>query len=83
MKLSEFIVLGEEEKKMAVLHRGVLIGKRLTPGTIFFLFQFDHFYVETSCNTESKTISRYLAFSKTALLEPYLETIAIEKLFRS
>lgn len=83
MKLSDFITLSEEEKKLAVLHRGVLIGKRLTPGTIFFLFQLDHFYVETSCHIESKTITRYLAFSKTVLLEPYLESIAIEDLFRS
>ena len=28
MKLSDFIMLNEEEKKLAVLHEGVLISKR-------------------------------------------------------
>ena len=50
MKLSDFIMLDTEEKKLAVLHLGVLIAKRKQHSSMAFLFQLDHFYVETWFN---------------------------------
>jgi hypothetical protein len=81
MRLSDFIVQNEEEKKLAVLHKGVLIGKRKRPGSIIFLFQLDYFYVETFCSIETKEVTAYRAFAHTKLLQPYLESISIEDLF--
>jgi hypothetical protein len=81
MRLSDFILQNEEDKKLAVLHTGVLIGKRKHPGCIIFLFQLDNFYVETFCDTETKDITEYRAFAHTNMLHPYLESISIEELF--
>jgi hypothetical protein len=80
MKLSDFIMLSEEEKKLAVLHGGILVAKRSNSTHLFFLFQMDHFYVETCCHIERKCIEGYRMFHHPKLLEPYLETITIDNL---
>lgn len=80
MKLSDFILLSEEEKKFAVLHAGVLIGKRKDADLIAFLFQVNNFYVETFFQTNNKAIKEFRMFDQTALLQPYLETIRIDEL---
>lgn len=80
MKLSDFIMLSEEEKKIAVLHKGVLVSKRTFPGHIVFLFQLNNFYVETFGATKTKGILQYRAFIDTQLLTPYLESIPIDDL---
>ena len=80
MKLSDILMLNEEEKKLALLHWGVLVAKRSSPTHLFFLFQMGHFYVETSCHIEKKCIEDYKMFDHLTLLEPYLETIAIDDL---
>jgi hypothetical protein len=82
MELSDFIMLNAEEKKFAVLHQGVLIGKRKGPELIVFLFHLDKFYVETFCDTKTKDVSEYRVFAHTKLLQPYLENIAIDELFK-
>jgi len=81
MKLSDFIMLNEEEKKVTVLHQAVLIGKRMHPGCIIFLFQLNNFYVETFGDTNTKGITQYRVFVNTDLLHPYLEEIAIDDVF--
>ena len=80
MKLSDFILLSEEEKKIAVLHTGVLIGKRKDVDTVAFLFQLPNYYVETFFNSGNKTIREFRVFNQTSLLQPYLDTIRIEDL---
>jgi hypothetical protein len=82
MKLSDFIMLTEEEKKHAVLHRGILVAKRSNATHLFFLFQMNHFYVETCCHVEKKSIERYEMFHDLKLLEPYLESITIDELLK-
>jgi hypothetical protein len=82
MKLSEFILLGEPLKKHAVLHDGVLIGKRKTTVCMVFLFQMDNYYVETYCHLESKAVTEYRAFRSGKSLHPYLELIDIKKLLK-
>jgi hypothetical protein len=81
MKLSDFTMLNGEEKKLVVLHEGVLIGKRKRPGLIVFLFQLNNFYVETFCDTKTKDVIEYRVFAHTKLLQPYLEAITIDDLF--
>ena len=81
MRLSDFIMLNEEQKKITVLHKGVLIGKRTHPGSIIFLFQLNHFYVETFGDLKTKGITQYRVFVNTNLLHPYLESIGIDDVF--
>lgn len=80
MKLSDFIVLSEEEKKQAVLNEGVLIGKRAALSSFIFLFRVQNFYVETCFNLESKDVEEFRMFDHTSLLQPYLETISLDGL---
>ena len=82
MKLSDFIMLSEEQKKHTVLHQGVLIGKRKKAECLIFLFRLSHFYVETFCDTKTREVTQYRMFEHTKLLQPYLEDIAIDDLFR-
>ena len=80
MKLSEFILLNEEDKKMAVLQEGVLVAKRSNTDYMVFLFQLKSYYVETYCNLESRSIEEYRVFVNLSPLHPYLETISLEGL---
>lgn len=80
MKLSDFILLSEEEKKIAVLHAGVLIGKRRDVDTVAFLFQVDNYYVETFFSSGNRTVMEFRMFDQTTLLQPYLDNIYIDDL---
>jgi hypothetical protein len=80
MRLSDFIILSEEEKKLAVLHEGVLVGKRRNNLSMVFLFHFGLFYVETFCNIETKSVQEFRIFDDTRPLLPYLEEISIDEL---
>ena len=80
MKLSDFILLNEEEKKHAVLHEGVLLCKRKLHSSIIFLFHVQRFYVEACFNSDSKEVEAFRMFSDTRLLQPYLEGISIDEL---
>lgn len=80
MKLSDFILLNEEEKKLIVLHEGILIAKRHNYGRIIFLFQLESYYVETYCNIEKKAIEEFRIFDNMEPLDPYLEAISLDEL---
>jgi len=80
MRLSDFILMNEDEKKFTVLHRGVLIAKKSYVGGKIFLFQLENYYVEALCNEDSKEIEEYRMFENTDLLQPYLEAIPIDHL---
>lgn len=80
MKLSDFILLDEKEKKLALLHRGILVAKRKDAERFFFLFQMDHYYVESCCNIEKKGVDEFRMFRHTGCLHPYLDTIGIDDL---
>ncbi len=80
MRLSDFILLNEEEKKLTVLHEGVLIAKRNDVQSMIFLFHLGSFYVETFCNLSNKAIEEYRVFDTTKPLFPYLDAIPIDDL---
>jgi hypothetical protein len=80
MRLSDFILLDEDEKKKTVLHKGVLIAKRDSFDSMVFLFQMGSYYVEAFCNPANKAIEEYRVFDNISLLNPYLETIPIDGL---
>ncbi len=80
MRLSEFILLNEEEKKLTVLHQGVLLAKRSSFDSMVFLFQLGSYYVEAYCNPENKAIEEYRMFDNINVLSPYLEAIRIDNL---
>lgn len=77
MKLSEFLLLGEEEKKKTVLHDAILISKRKDENDIVFLFQLDGLYIEAQCDYVSKSVIEYRVSNATRLIEPYLDGIPI------
>ena len=80
MKLSDFILLNEKQKKWTVLHEGILIGKRTNQVQMVFLFQLHNYYVETYCNAANKAVEEFRVFDSTAPLRPYLDTISIDDL---
>ncbi|MGE5520990.1 MAG: hypothetical protein ACM3VS_13750 [Candidatus Dadabacteria bacterium] len=81
MKLSDFILLNANEKKIALLHLGILIGKRKINQRQVFLFHLNNYYVEMDCNMSTKEVKEFRASPQTDLLDPYLETIRIDQLF--
>ena len=80
MKLSEFILLSEEQKKSMLIHNGILVGKRNVAECIVFLFQLPDYYVETWFDRQSHSIQQFVTFINMESLNPYLEEIAIEGL---
>jgi hypothetical protein len=80
MRLSDFIMLDEEQKKLIVLHEGVLIGKRVNIDFMVFLFQMESYYVETFCNRDNKAIQEFRIFDNMKPLAPYLDAISIDDL---
>jgi len=80
MRLSEFILLNEDEKKLTVLHQGVLLAKRSSFESMVFLFQLGSYYVEAYCNPTNKAIEEYRMFENIDVLQPYLDAIPIDKL---
>ena len=80
MRLSEFILLNEDEKKSTVFHQGVALAKRSSFDSIVFLFQLGSYYVEAYCNPANKEIEEYRMFDNIDVLNPYLEAISIDSL---
>jgi hypothetical protein len=80
MKLSEFILLSETEKKWLVTHRAAPLAQTTYAHLIVFLFQLEDFYVEAYCNIEDKTIDEYRILPDTNALRHYLEAIPIDEL---
>ena len=80
MKLSEFILLNEEDKKCAVMNNAVALAQRTYPDIIIFLFQLDDYYIETYCNIANKTIEEYRVLPDTNAIGHYLEAIRIDDL---
>ena len=80
MRLSEFILLNEAEKKSTVFRQGVALAKRSSFDSIVFLFQLGSYYVEAYCNPANKEIEEYRMFDNIDVLNPYLEAISIDNL---
>jgi hypothetical protein len=80
MKLSEFIALPQEEKKIVVTNEGVPLAKRELYGYVIFLFHLTDCYVETWCSQQNRQVSEYRVFHNPEHLTPYLEAISIDHL---
>lgn len=80
MKISDFIVLNDKEKKDILLHQGVLVGKRRTNKNIVFLFHLHNYYIELLCNLRSRQAEEVCVLTSENLLSPYLEAISLESL---
>ncbi len=81
MKLSEFIILSKDEKRLLVLKEGIPLAKRRVFENMVFLFQLPEYYVETYCSMVSKEIEEFRVFQNPGYLEPYLKEIKIDRLF--
>jgi hypothetical protein len=80
MKLSEFILLNEAEKKWSVMNRAVPLAQRSYEDLIVFLFQLEDYYVEAYCNIADKSIEEYRVLPDTNAIRHYLEAIPIDEL---
>lgn len=77
MTLYQFISLDEMEQQEAIWE-GVLIADREDEEHKIFLYQIDSFYVEVFRPKEYNVVRKFVPFSSTDKLEPYLEKIKIE-----
>ncbi|HMO33004.1 MAG TPA: hypothetical protein PKE63_02545 [Lacibacter sp.] len=80
MKLSAFIALTQEEKKVVVVQEGVPLAKRGVQNHMVFLFHLTGCYVETWCCRETKEVKDYRVFHDPRHLTPYLDAIPIDHL---
>jgi hypothetical protein len=80
MKLSEFILLDEGEKKSAVMNNAVALARRTYPDLVVFLFQLEDYYIETYCNVADKSIEEYRVLPDTNAISHYLDAIPIDDL---
>lgn len=80
MKFDQFLLLTGHEKQEALLHQGILIGKRTEESVLIFLFQMPRFYVEVFCQVASKSVREYRMFDGTGPLYPYIQNISIDQL---
>ena len=80
MKLSEFILLNEAEKKHAIMKQAVPLAQRTCSDRVIFLFQLENYYVEAYCNTADKSIEKYCILPDTNAICHYLEAIPIDEL---
>ena len=80
MKLSEFILLNEAEKKWSVMNQAVPLAQRSYEDVIVFLFQLEDYYVEAYCNVADKSIGEYWVLPDTNAIRHYLEAIPIDEL---
>ncbi len=80
MNLSEFIVLGEADKKWQLMNNGVALAKRTFEHHVIFLFQLEDYYVEAWCNVDDKAIVEFRILPDTNAIGHYLEAIPIDEL---
>ena len=81
MTLNEFTILDEMEQRNAILD-GVHIGERTDDKHWVLLYQLGDFYVEVFYHKADYVIVKYNPFTKSELLEPYLNEIDISSLLQ-
>lgn len=80
MKLSAFIALTREEKKVVVVQEGVPLAKRELMHYMIFLFDLKDCYVETWCSKQTRDVDEYRVFHNPQHLRPYLDAIPLDDL---
>ncbi len=80
MKLSEFLLSSETDKKYVIMNKAVPLAQRTYRDTHIFLFQLEDYYVEAYCNITSKAIEEYCILPDTNAICHYLEAIRIDEL---
>jgi len=83
MTLFDFQVSPIPEQVAVLYEQAVYIGKRKQGGQIALLYQLDSFYVEVFYRTYRRYVAHIRCSASTALLDPYLEQIDVEKLVSS
>lgn len=78
MKLSNFIKLAVDDQAEAA-SKGVFLGEREAKPYVIFLFNLDNFFVEVFFNELQNRITRVKPFKSVRNLDPYLDSLNIEK----
>lgn len=80
MRLSEFIVLTEDQKCSIVFREGVALAQRDLRDYTVFLFQLPSYYVELYCDKQSRKVFEFKVFHSPGHLTPYLDAIPLDGL---
>lgn len=72
MKLSEYMILKEDEQYSILWNEGVLIDACLEGSVKKLLYAIDNFYVELWCHIMTNKIIWKISFKQGKLLEKYL-----------
>lgn len=81
MTFSDFNLLSEDAQWLA-LNEATQLAVREEGEHTIYLFQLRDFYVEVFCHRSDYSQGHCRSFTDIGLLEPYLEKISIEVLFR-
>lgn len=79
MKLNDFFRLSIDEQ-VETVSQGDFLGEREAKPYVIFLFNIDNFYAEVFYDEIKNKITRVKPFKTVRILEPYLESVDIEKL---
>lgn len=78
--LYEFNALAEIEKAACIWEYGVHISERFDDEYGYILYQIHNFYVEVQYTGPDNTIEKFVSFSTTTKLEPYISDIDINEI---
>lgn len=78
MDIYQFILMDKDDKTTAIWD-GDCISIRSEPGYRCLLFNLGTFFVEVRFDVLENTITRFVPFKTTELLEPYLDQIYISE----
>jgi len=82
MHFNEFLQLNETEQVELLWYNGEQIGRRKEDDYLILLYQVEGFYVEVFYHKADYVIVKYNPFTKSELLEPYLNEIDISSLLQ-
>ena len=82
MTFNQFKYLSEDDQESILWKKGVELARKSDNYFHYILFQVDGFYMELQYIVPQKTITRIACFEDTDFLEPYLEKINIDFLYK-
>jgi len=84
MKMTDrtYTTTTEIERARALWEKGILLAERTEGYHTMKLYQLHDIYVEVMWHTHFNVALKVTTFSDTAPLEPYLENISLDELFR-
>jgi hypothetical protein len=83
MLMRDFLDQTTDEKLYNIRQYGVYIGKCKFDDFVVVLYQINEFYIEIYYDSYRLHINKFNCFTSTEFLDPYLEKIEIDYLFKN